>query len=103
MATTATSRKAATRAKPSAPTAARERRKSNRIATMTRGRVGGKDVRVTDVSLGGVGFQTVWGFDVAAEYSVVIGGGPLYLEGRVRVVSVRQRADGMYEVGGVFV
>jgi hypothetical protein len=81
----------------------RERRRSTRVETMTAGRVGEMAVQVFDVSLDGVGFRTESRPEVGAEHPILIGNGPMYLEGRVRVMNVRVRRDGTFDVGGVFV
>ena len=83
--------------------AARERRRVNRVPSVTAGTVGGNPVQVFDVSLDGVGFRSATPRAAGSGHAVVIGNGPMYLEGTVRVASVRVRRDGTYDVGATFV
>jgi len=60
-------------------------------------------VMIINVSLHGVGFRSPVGFTVGDRHSVRIGAGPLHLSSNFEVVNVREREDGMYDVGGKFV
>ena len=60
-------------------------------------------VMIINVSLHGVGFRSPVGFAVGERHSVRIGAGPLHLSSNFEVVNVRQREDGMYDVGAKFV
>ena len=61
------------------------------------------EVLVLDVSLGGVGFRAPVAFRVGATYALRIGSGPLHLKARLRIVSSRNRDDGMFDVGAKFI
>ena len=88
-----------------------ERRRSLRqahptVATVTRLGIEpahALQVMVINVSLHGVGFRSPVSFEEGAVYRIRIGTGPLHLESRVRIVSSRQRVDGLHDVGGEFV
>lgn len=60
-------------------------------------------VMIINVSLHGVGFRAPVGFVIGDRHAVRIGAGPLHLSSNFEVVSVRQREDGMYDIGGKFV
>lgn len=81
----------------------RERRRSQRIPSVTAGTVGDLPVQVFDVSLDGVGFQSTARLAADSTHPIVIGNGPMYLEGTIRIASVRPRGDGAYDIGATFV
>ena len=80
----------------------RERRRTKRIGTLTHGRVNDVNVQVLDVSLDGVGFCSAVPFELHAKHPIVIGNGPMYLEARIEVVSVRAKRNGTWVIGAVF-
>ena len=59
-------------------------------------------VLVTNVSLHGVGFRSPQPVDRDHLYCIEIGVGPLQLASRMRIVRVRGRADGTYDIGAEF-
>lgn len=61
-----------------------------------------RHVMVTDVSLHGLGFRIGEYLMRDTVFKVEIGVGPLQLRGKFRVVRIRQRVDGTYDVGGEF-
>jgi hypothetical protein len=83
--------------------AVRERRRSTRIPTLTPATLGPSTVHVFDVSLDGVGFRSGTPFPPASTHPIVIGTGPMYLEGTVRISSLRPRPDGTYDIGATFI
>lgn len=83
--------------------AVRERRRCNRIASVTAGIVGDVPVQVFDVSLDGVGFHSTARLTPDSTHPIVIGNGPMYLEGTIRIASVRPRRDGAYDIGATFI
>jgi hypothetical protein len=62
----------------------------------------GQQVLVTDVSLHGVGFRSHQLLSADTKYTIEIGVGPLHLRSRMRVVRIRRRADGTYDIGAEF-
>jgi hypothetical protein len=96
----------------SSQTATDDRRMSQRLAQRIPAWVGGessnrgakgRNVIVTDLSMGGVGFH-----DAAAPYRpgathwMIINGGPMRMSTRMRVVSCRDNANGGYDIGAAF-
>jgi hypothetical protein len=88
-----------------------ERRRSHREPVLTAGTIvsttagipsNPRQVMVTDVSLHGVGFRITEHLMRDTVFKIEIGVGPLYLRSKFRVVRIRQRADGTYDVGGEF-
>jgi hypothetical protein len=61
-----------------------------------------RHVVVFDISLGGVGFRAPYTYRVGTVYRITLGTGPLFLNARLRVVSCRQRDDGMFDIGSAF-
>ena len=91
--------------------AAGERRRSERTETACDGWISGpggndftsgRQVRVVDLSLHGVGFISDRACEPDERRWVLIHRGALRLSTRVRVASCRQRGDGMFDVGGEF-
>ena len=62
----------------------------------------GVEVQVRNISLHGAGFNSVAAIAVEGVYRLHIGAGPLQLNARIRVVSVRQQRDGSWNVGAEF-
>jgi hypothetical protein len=60
------------------------------------------DVRVRDISLHGAGLRCDAPVPVGAEFYLDIGAGLLKLHARVRVMNVRLRQDGSWDVGAAF-
>lgn len=92
------------------PALARERRRGNRqplevLGVLTDPKAPDKtlEVAVIDVSLSGCGFRSPVAFRPGAVYQMRIGTGPLHLTSTLRIISSRDRADGMYDVGAKFV
>jgi hypothetical protein len=91
------------------PTGA-ERRRSTREPVFSLGRISCVDnngvcnleVMVTDVSLHGCGFRCNAELDESSTYEIEIGVGPLHLSAKCRIVRVRLRADGSYDLGAQF-
>ena len=61
------------------------------------------EVAVVNVSLHGVAFRAPVAFRPGAIYTMRIGTGPLHLASTLRIISSRDRADGLYDVGAKFV
>lgn len=59
-------------------------------------------VTVTDMSMHGVGFVGPERVEVGATHWIVVAADQLHLSTRLRVVSVRQRPDGAFDVGAEF-
>ena len=87
-----------------------ERRLTHREPVFTIGRLScldadgvcNQEVMVTDVSLHGCGFRCNAELDETSIYEIEIGVGPLHLSSKVRIVRMRLRADGSYDVGSQF-
>jgi hypothetical protein len=62
----------------------------------------GQQVMVTDVSLHGIGFRSDQALSTETRYVIEIGMGPLHLTSRLRIVRVRRRPDGVFEMGAEF-
>jgi len=62
----------------------------------------GQKVMVTDVSLHGVGFRCDQVLPTDRAYVIEIGVGPLHLTSRLRIVRVRRRPDGAFDMGAEF-
>jgi hypothetical protein len=61
-----------------------------------------QQVMVTNLSLHGVGFKCPRAVEMAAAHWMVIATDRLHLSTRLRVVSVRPREDGAFDVGAEF-
>ena len=61
-----------------------------------------EDVRVIDLSLGGVGFESPRLYKPGAVWRITFGTGPLFLNARIRIVSCRQDQTGKFHVGAEF-
>ena len=87
-----------------------ERRRSHREPVYTIGRIScvdadgvcNQEVMVTDVSLHGCGFRCNVELDESSTYEIEIGVGPLHLSSKIRIVRMRLRADGSYDIGSQF-
>jgi hypothetical protein len=87
-----------------------DRRRSTREPIFSLGRISCIDadgvcnleVMVTDVSLHGCGFRCNVELDETSTYEIAIGVGPLHLSAKCRIVRVRLRADGSYDLGAQF-
>jgi hypothetical protein len=87
-----------------------ERRRSTREPVFTVGRIScvdadgvcNQEVMVTDVSLHGCGFRCHVELDETSIYEIEIGVGPLHLHSKMRLVRVRLRSDGSYDIGAQF-
>lgn len=87
-----------------------DRRRSTREPVITVGMIrllnhddaAPEQVLVTNVSLHGVGFRSTRSLAVGTRYHIEIGVGPLHLTSRCRIVRVKVRHDGTYEIGGEF-
>ena len=60
-------------------------------------------VSVINVSLQGCAFTSPVPFRAGAAYTMRIGTGPLHLSSTIRIISSRDRADGLFDVGAKFV
>lgn len=87
-----------------------ERRRATREPVFTIGRIScvddegvcNQEVMVTDVSLHGCGFRSTVELDETSVYRIEIGVGPIHMSAKLRIVRVRLRADGSYDLGGQF-
>jgi hypothetical protein len=87
-----------------------DRRRSHREPVFTIGRIScvdadgvcNQEVMVTDVSLHGCGFRCNVELDETSVYEIEIGVGPLHLSSKLRIVRIRLRADGTYDIGSQF-
>ena len=61
------------------------------------------EVSVLNVSLHGCAFTAPVGFRPGATYNMRIGTGQLHLASTIRIISSRDRFDGLYDVGAKFV
>jgi hypothetical protein len=61
------------------------------------------EVSVLNVSLHGCAFTAPVPFRPGTTYTMRIGTGPLHLTSTLRIISSRDRADGMYDIGAKFV
>ncbi len=61
------------------------------------------EVAVVNVSLHGCAFTAPVPFRPGAVYTMRIGTGPLHLTSTLRIISSRDRADGLFDVGAKFV
>ena len=59
-------------------------------------------VWVTNLSLGGVGFQTRREYAVGQTFHIKLEAGPIDMDCALRVVWSKKNADGLFEVGGEF-
>lgn len=59
-------------------------------------------VWVTNLSLGGVGFQTRRDYEVGQTFHIKLEAGPIDMDCALRVVWTKKNADGLFEVGGEF-
>lgn len=59
-------------------------------------------VTVTDMSMHGIGFVASERTEIGATHWIVVASDQLHLSTRLRIVSVRQRPDGTFDVGGEF-
>ncbi len=59
-------------------------------------------VLVCNLSLGGVGFRCSQKIRVGETYRITLGTGPLFLNARIRIMNVRSRPDGAFDVGAEF-
>ena len=59
-------------------------------------------VWVTNLSLGGVGFQTRREYQVGQTFHIKLEAGPIDMDCALRVVWTKKNADGLFEVGGEF-
>lgn len=90
-----------------------ERRRRARIHSATQGWLIPEDapraesepweVRVSDISRDGVGFESTERMNRGALCRIRIGRGPMRLARRIRVVDCRPGPDGHYVIGGEFV
>ena len=60
-------------------------------------------ILVTDVSLHGCDFRCEQALDVGSFYRLELAVGPLALNSRLRVIRVRGRFDGTFEIGAEFI
>ena len=94
---------------PISPIRPRERRRGNRQMLPVLGLLseanGDKQLEVTvlNVSPHGCAFRAPVAFRPGAVYTMRIGSGPLHLTSTIRIVSSRDRADGLFDVGAKFV
>lgn len=87
-----------------------DRRHSHRENVFTIGRITRLDndtvfsheVMITDVSLHGCGFRSAVELDETLPYHMSIGIGPLHLSAKIRIIRVRLRSDGSYDIGSQF-
>ncbi len=61
------------------------------------------EVRVTDISRNGVGFESTQRLRVGDVHRVRIGRGPMRLARRIRIVNCRAGSNGHYSIGAHFV
>ena len=61
-----------------------------------------QQVTVTNLSMTGVGFQAPQALERGNCHWIVIATGSLHLSTRLRIVSVRQRGNGTFDIGGEF-
>ena len=95
---------------PTTPIRPRERRRGNRQPLAVTGLVTEPnapdkplEVAVLNVSLHGCAFRSPVSFRPGATYSMRIGTGPLHLTSTIRIISSRDRSDGIFDVGAKFV
>ena len=58
---------------------------------------------MTNVSLHGCAFTAPVGFRPGATYNMRIGTGALHLSSTIRIISSRDRIDGLFDIGAKFV
>ena len=97
---------------PAAPTPIRprERRRGNRqplgvvgLLTETASPDKPLEVSVLNVSLHGCAFTAPVPFRPGATYTMRIGTGQLHLSSTIRIISSRDRVDGLFDIGAKFV
>lgn len=66
------------------------------------GGAAGAQVRVSNLSLHGIGFTSECPFRARSVHWIVVAGGSLRISSRVRVVTCRENADGTFDCGGEF-
>ena len=59
-------------------------------------------VLVCNLSLGGVGFCCKHKVRVGELYRITLGAGTFFLNARIRIMKVRSRADGQFDVGAAY-
>lgn len=94
---------------PVTPVRPRERRRGNRqslgvLGVLTEQNCDTQlEVSVLNVSLHGCAFRAPVAYRPGAVYTMRIGTGPLHLTSTIRIISSRDRADGLFDVGAKFV
>lgn len=61
------------------------------------------EVRITDISRNGVGFESTQRLQTGEMFRVRIGRGPMRLARRIRIVNCRAGSNGHYAIGAQFI